>query len=175
MHFNVRGTTLLPIYVVYQYIVIFAACVLPRHVQGLGAVLSKRYHVKKLLGSGPTHHILSYCHSLRCCFCGVFTAIFPSLLAEAKLAREKRDAHYPTPEEPKSCVVCRQVTATIACMECPNKICQACVTRECLEKEKSFLYFHHQHCLRCGMMKGRTLLHAGRFWAVPINPASTVW
>jgi len=69
-------------------------------------------------------------------------------VSEVRLERERRNAHYPTPEEPQRCVVCRQVTATIRCMECPNKVCQACVTRECLEKEESFLYFHHQHCLR---------------------------
>ena len=68
--------------------------------------------------------------------------------AEVKIARDKREAHYPTPEEPKTCVVCRRLTATIACMQCPNKVCQACLARECLEKEESFLYFHHQHCLR---------------------------
>lgn len=92
--------------------------------------------------------------------------------AEAKLAREKREAHYPTPEEPKTCIVCRQLTATISCMECPNKVCQACVTRECLEKEKSFLYFHHQHCLRygtavMGRMKSGPLV---RLYGAETNP-----
>lgn len=67
---------------------------------------------------------------------------------EAKLAKEKRDAHYPTPEEPQRCIVCRDMTATISCMECPNKACQACIRHECLDKGEPFLYFHHRHCLR---------------------------
>ena len=89
-------------------------------------------------------------------FCAFFRV---KRLAEVKQALDKRNAHYPTPEEPQRCVVCRQVTATIACMECPNKVCQACVTRECLDKEDSFLYFHHQHCLRCGGGWKGCLLH----------------
>ena len=67
---------------------------------------------------------------------------------EAKLAKEKRDAHYPTPEEPQRCIVCRDMTATISCMECPNKACQACIRHKCSDKGEPFLYFHHRHCLR---------------------------
>ncbi|CAM9660401.1 unnamed protein product, partial [Ectocarpus sp. 12 AP-2014] len=69
---------------------------------------------------------------------------------EVKQEKEKRDAHYPTPEDPQQCVVCGHLTATIGCMECSNKVCKACITRECLEKQESFLYFHHRHCLRFG-------------------------
>ncbi|CAN0099574.1 unnamed protein product [Sphacelaria rigidula] len=64
------------------------------------------------------------------------------------MERERRAAHYPTPEEPQRCVVCKEVTATVKCMECFNKVCPECVRRECLETGESFLYFHHRHCLK---------------------------
>lgn len=81
-------------------------------------------------------------------FYGLVDALNAHGVKEAKLAKEKRDAHYPTPEEPQRCIVCRDMTATISCMECPNKACQACIRHECLDKGEPFLYFHHHHCLR---------------------------
>ncbi|CAM9661819.1 unnamed protein product, partial [Ascophyllum nodosum] len=72
--------------------------------------------------------------------------IFPEIKREG----EKREAHHPEPEEPHRCIVCRQTVAVISCMECMNRVCQACIRRECLESGDSFLYFHHQHCLRFG-------------------------
>lgn len=67
---------------------------------------------------------------------------------ELAVQRLARTAVYPPPQQPATCIVCAEHSATTQCSECSNRICPQCAVTVGVEAP---LLFHRIHCLRFGV------------------------
>lgn len=75
---------------------------------------------------------------------------------EQKARRLAEKLTYPQPYDTAPCVVCRDASATIACVKCPNKICTRCIERllganhDVHSVPGPLVLLHRRYCLKLG-------------------------